>query len=64
MHNTYDLLCSSDRYRSPEFRDLLKFENGRKMAEIWPKNVCPYMGVRRKISSFWPITWPNINIFD
>ena len=63
MHDTYDFLCSSDRYRSPEFRDLFKFEIGWKMTEIWPKHVCPYMGVRVKLSLLWPISWPNIQIF-
>ena len=32
------------------------------MAELWPKNVCPYMEWLVYLETFWPITWQNINI--
>ena len=37
---------------------------GQKMAELWPKNVCPYMELLIFWGLFWPITWPNINFFQ
>ena len=40
------------------------FEIGQKMAELWTKNVCPYMGARAKLSFILPIAWANINIFE
>ena len=63
-HPTHDLWCSTGRYHSPGLRDILKFEIGWKMTELWPKNVCPYMGICAEIGHFWPISWPNINIFE
>ena len=56
--------CSTGRYHSPGLHDILKFGIGWKIAELWLINVCPYMGVRVKSGHFWPITWPNVNIFE
>merc|ERR1712150_326527 len=39
----YDLWCSSDSSRSPEFGDILKCDAGRGMTEISPEDVCPYI---------------------
>ena len=60
----HGLWCSIDRYQSLGFSKLLFYEIDQKLTELWPENVCPYMGACRKNSSFWPITWPNINIFE
>ena len=63
-HQVHTFSCSSDRYHCPEFRDTLFYEIGQKMAEIRPKNVCPYMGIRSKFAHLWPIYWPNIDNFE
>ena len=57
IHATHDFLCSSDRYNSPEFRDILNFDIGQKMAELLSKNVCPYMGIWSNLGLLGPITW-------
>ena len=31
------------------------------MAELWPKNVCPYMEYLVFLETLSPINWPNIN---
>ena len=56
--------CSTCSYWSPVYQDIFLFEIGQKMAELWTKNVCPYMGARAKFSLILPITWANINIFE
>ena len=33
------------------------------MAELWPENERPYMELLVYLETFWPMTWPNINIF-
>ena len=54
IHNTYNFLCSSDRYRSLEFRDLFKFENGQKVAELWPKTYAHTWAYTIKLAIFGP----------
>ena len=56
--------CSTCSYGSPVYQDIFLFEIGQKMAELWAKNVCPYMGVQAKLSLILPIAWANINIFE
>ena len=34
------------------------------MADLWSKNVCPYMGIWAKCPHLWPLSSPNINIFE
>ena len=60
----FDLWYSFDSVQSPGHFDMWKFEIGQKMTELWPKNVCPYMGIGSILGLFWPVASLSCNILD
>ena len=47
---------------SPCAQGDFEFQSWPKITKLWPKNVCPYMGIMVNFCVCL-ITWPNINIF-
>ena len=41
----YDLWYSFDRVQSPNHFGMSIFEIVKKLTELWPKYICPYMGI-------------------
>ena len=48
----YDLWYSFDRVQSPDHFGMSIFEIVKKMTELWPKYVCPYMGIGATLGLF------------
>ena len=60
----YDLWYSFYRVPSPDHFGMSVFEIVKNLTELWPKYVCPYMGIGATLGIFWPLAPLFCNIFD
>ena len=60
----YDLWYSFDRVQSPDHFGMSIFEIVKKLTELWPKYVCPYMGIGAILGLYWPPAPLFCNILD
>ena len=50
--NLLFMLYSFDRVQSPDHFGMSIFEIVKKMTELWPKYICPYMGIGATLGFF------------
>ena len=60
----HDLWYSFDRVQSPDHFGMSIFEIVKKLTELWPKYVCPYMGIWAILGLYWPQAPLFCNILD